>query len=188
MPLNSEQPVTFGTLAGETITLAANTTYFVYAIAVDGEVLLRHTQDKGEDPDSNEGWSIADKCIMYTTAGEKANCDWHAETKVYYSLMMVLNSPLEAVVIIFPPPPPTSSTTTAAASSCGEQFPDGGCRPGPDRRVGRRAGDPGRQRQQRSGRRSAAISLESTQWPERGAVVPERGQSHLHSPAGTDGR
>ena len=25
---------------------------------------------------------------------------------------------------------------------------------------------------------------ESTQWRERGAVVPERGQSHLHGPAG----
>ena len=73
------------------------------------------------------------------------------------------------------------------AAAAGEQFPDGGCRPGPDRRQGRRTGDAGRQRQQRSGRRSAAISLESTQWPERGAVVPKRGQSHLHGPAGADG-
>ena len=75
VPLNSEQPVTFGTPAGATITLAANTTYFVYVTGLDGEVLLRHTQDKDEDPESNEGWSIYDKCIMYTTAGEKANCD-----------------------------------------------------------------------------------------------------------------
>ena len=116
VPLNSEQPVTFGTPAGETITLAANTTYFVYAIAVDGEVLLRHTQDKDEDPESNEGWSIYDKCIMYTTAGEKANCDWHAVTKVYYSLMMVLNSPLEAGK------PQFSITGSEAVEGSGVQF------------------------------------------------------------------
>ena len=98
VPLNSEQSVTFGTPAGETITLAANTTYFVSVIADidDGEVQLRHTQDEDEDPESNEGWSIAYKCIMYDMAGTKANCDWHPETRVYYSLMMVLNSPLEA--------------------------------------------------------------------------------------------
>ena len=116
VPRNSEQPVTFGTPAGETITLAANTTYFVYAIAVDGEVLLRHTQDKDEDPESNEGWSIYDKCIMYTTAGEKANCDWHAVTKVYYSLMMVLNSPLEA------DKPQFSITGSEAVEGSGVQF------------------------------------------------------------------
>ena len=116
VPLNSEQPVTFGTPAGETITLAANTTYFVYAIAVDGEVLLRHTLDKDEDPESNEGWSIYDKCIMYTTAGEKANCDWHAVTKVYYSLMMVLNSPLEAGK------PQFSITGSEAVEGSGVQF------------------------------------------------------------------
>ena len=116
VPLNSEQPVTFGTPAGETITLAANTTYFVHVIAVDGEVLLRHTQDKDEDPESNEGWSIYDKCIMYTTAGEKANCDWHAETKVYYSLMMVLNSPLEAAK------PQFSITGSEAVEGSGVQF------------------------------------------------------------------
>ena len=83
--------------------------------------------------------------------------------------------------------PAAASTTSATSPSAGEQFPDGGCRPGPDRRQGRRTGDAGRQRQQRPGRRSAAISLESTQWPERGAVVPKRGQSHLHGPAGADG-
>ena len=51
---------------------------------------------------------------------------------------------------------------SAASPADGEQIADGGCGPGPDRRVGRRAGDPGRQRQQRSRRRSATISLEST--------------------------
>ena len=39
---------------------------------------------------------------------------------------------------------------------------DGGGGPGPERRERRRAGDPGRQRQQPSGRRTATISLEST--------------------------
>ena len=75
----------------------------------------------------------------------------------------------------------------AAATSAGEQSTDGGCGPGPDRREGRRAGDAGRQRQQRSRRRSAEIPLESIPWRARGAVVPGRGQSHLHGPAGTDG-
>ena len=116
VPLNSEQPVTFGTPAGETINLAANTTYFVHVIAVDGEVQLRHTQDKDEDPDSNEGWSIAYKCIMYDMAGTKANCDWHATTKVYYSLMMVLNSPLEAGK------PQFSITGSQAVEGSGVQF------------------------------------------------------------------
>ena len=68
----------------------------------------------------------------------------------------------------------------------GEQFPDGGCGPGPERRVGRCPGDAGRQRQQPSGRRAAAISLESNQWRARGAVVPEYSQSHLHGPGGAD--
>ena len=75
----------------------------------------------------------------------------------------------------------------AAATSAGEQSTDGGCGPGPDRREGRRAGDSGRQRQQRSRRRSAEIPLESIPWRARGSVVPGRGQSHLHGPAGTDG-
>ena len=58
----------------------------------------------------------------------------------------------------------SSASTTVPSSSptpAEQQFPDGGCGPGPDRRQGRRPGDPGRQRQQRSGRRSATISLES---------------------------
>ena len=80
-----------------------------------------------------------------------------------------------------------SASTTTAATAAG-QFPDGGCRSGPARCVGRRPGNAGRQRQQRSGRRSATISLESTQWRARGAVVPEHSQSHLHGPAGADGR
>ena len=118
VPLNSEQSVTFGTPAGETITLAANTTYFVSAIADvgDGEVQLRHTQDKDEDPESNEGWSIAYKCVQYDMAGTYANCDWHATTKVYYSLMMVLNSPLEAGK------PQFSITGSQAFEGSGVQF------------------------------------------------------------------
>ena len=118
VPLNSEQSVTFGTPAGETITLAANTTYFVSVIADvdDGEVQLRHTQDEDEDPESNEGWSIAYKCIMYDMAGTKANCDWHAETQEYYSLMMVLNSPLEVEK------PQFSITGSEAVEGSGVQF------------------------------------------------------------------
>ena len=90
------------------------------------------------------------------------------------------------------PPPPTSSPTSSAATtttatSAGEQSADGGCGPGPARRVGRRPGAAGRQRQQRPGRRSAEISLESIPWRARGSVVPKRGQSHLHGPAGADG-
>ena len=119
MPRNSEQPVTFGTPAGETITLAANTTYFVYVVglhSVHGEVLLRHTLDKDEDPESNEGWSIADTCIIYSSTGVEAHCDWHAETEVYYSLMMVLNSPLEAGK------PQFSITGSEAVEGSGVQF------------------------------------------------------------------
>ena len=40
----------------------------------------------------------------------------------------------------------TSSSTSASTSTTGERIPDGGRRPGPDRRQGGRAGDPGRQR------------------------------------------
>ena len=115
VPRNSEQPVTFGTPAGETITLAANTTYFVYVVGLYGEVLLRHTLDKDEDPESNEGWSIADTCILYGATGE-AHCDWHAVTQVYYSLMMVLNSPLEAGK------PQFSITGSEAVEGSGVQF------------------------------------------------------------------
>ena len=118
VPLNSEQSVTFGTPAGETITLAANTTYFVSAIADvgDGEVQLRHTQDKDEDPESNEGWSIAYKCVQYDMGGTYANCDWVATTRVYYSLMMVLNSPLEASK------PQFSITGSQAVEGSGVEF------------------------------------------------------------------
>ena len=115
VPRNSEQPVTFGTPAGETITLAANTTYFVYVTGLYGEVLLRHTLDKDEDPESNEGWSIADTCIQYGATGE-AHCNWHAVTQVYYSLMMVLNSPLEA------DQPQFSITGSEAVEGSGVQF------------------------------------------------------------------
>ena len=53
---------------------------------------------------------------MYDMAGTKANCDWHATTKVYYSLMMVLNSPLEAGK------PQFSITGSQAVEGSGVQF------------------------------------------------------------------
>ena len=92
----SNSSLTFNAAAGEPITLAANTTYFVYAESIQGEVSLLHTKDDDEDPDSDEGWSIADRCraiyagTLSTTACASSSGGFTA------ALVMVLNSPLEA--------------------------------------------------------------------------------------------
>ena len=92
----SNSSLTFNAAAGEPITLAANTTYFVYAELIQGEVSLLHTKDDDEDADSDEGWSIADRCraifadTLSTTACPSSSGGFTA------ALVMVLNSPLEA--------------------------------------------------------------------------------------------
>ncbi len=88
--------ITFDAPAGETITLAANTTYFVYADSVQGKVGLLHTKDDDEDPSSDEGWSIADRCrVIYLTALPNEACSSSRGGALTAALVMVLNSPLE---------------------------------------------------------------------------------------------
>ena len=109
--------VTFDAPAGETITLAANTTYFVYAESVRGGVGLLHTKDDDEDPSSDEGWSIADRCrVIYRTALPNEGCSSTQGGALTAALVMVLNSPLEDGK------PHLSITGSQAVEGSGVQF------------------------------------------------------------------
>ena len=88
--------LTFNAAAGAPITLAANTTYFAYAELIQGEVSLLHTKDDDEDPDSDEGWSMADRCrAVYSNTLSTTPCA-SAPGGFTAALVMVLNSPLAA--------------------------------------------------------------------------------------------
>ncbi len=107
--------VTFTAPAGETITLAANTTYLVYVESVQGEVGLLHTKDDDEDPSSDEGWSIADRCrVIHSAALPNEGCQ--STNGLTAALVMVLNSPLEAGK------PHLSITGSQAVEGSGVQF------------------------------------------------------------------
>ena len=107
--------ITFDAPAGETITLAANTTYFVYAESVRGGVGLLHTKDDDEDPSSDEGWSIADRCrVIYLTALPNEGCS--STNGLSAAVVMVLNSPLEDGK------PHLSITGSQAVEGSGVQF------------------------------------------------------------------
>ena len=107
--------VTFTAPAGETITLAANTTYLVYVESVQGEVGLLHTKDDDEDPSSDEGWSIADRCrVIHSAALPNEGCQ--STNGLTAALVMVLNSPLEAGK------PLVSITGSQAVEGSGVQF------------------------------------------------------------------
>ena len=109
--------ITFDAPAGETITLAANTTYFVYAESVRGGVGLLHTKDDDEDPSSDEGWSIADRCrVIYLTALPNEGCSSSQGGALTAALVMVLNSPLEDGK------PHLSITGSQAVEGSGVQF------------------------------------------------------------------
>ena len=109
--------ITFDAPAGETITLAANTTYFVYADSVQGGVGLLHTKDDDEDPSSDEGWSIADRCrVIYRTALPNEACSSTQGGALTAALVMVLNSPLED------DKPLLSITGSQAVEGSGVQF------------------------------------------------------------------
>ena len=109
--------ITFDAPAGETITLAANTTYFVYADSVRGGVGLLHTKDDDEDPSSDEGWSIADRCrVIYLTALPNEGCSSTQGGALTAALVMVLNSPLEDGK------PHLSITGSQAVEGSGVQF------------------------------------------------------------------
>ena len=109
--------ITFDAPAGETITLAANTTYFVYAESVQGGVSLLHTKDDDEDPSSDEGWSIADRCrVIYLMALPNAGCSSIQGGTLTAALVMVLNSPLEDGK------PHLSITGSQAVEGSGVQF------------------------------------------------------------------
>ena len=154
-----------------TVTLEPNTDYWVVAAGGSSRWTWSVT-GPDEDATTASGWSIADRGQSYNPNSGSWE-DNGGDLAWQISVKGVIIS--GGGVIIFPPPPQPSNNSPTA-----------GCGPGPDRRVGRRAGDAGRQRQQRSGRRSVAISLESIQWRARSAVVPEHSQSHLYGSRGAD--
>ena len=91
----SGESATFTAPAAPTITLAANTTYFVYVESTQGQVTLLHTKDDDEDPASDVGWSIADRCrLLYFTSGSTYESCESASGDVTAALVMVLNEPL----------------------------------------------------------------------------------------------
>ena len=107
--------ITFNAAAADTITLAINTTYFVVVESVQAEVGLAHTKDDDEDPATDEGWSIANTCRREHRDGTP-NSDCERTGSSTAALIMVLNSPLEAVK------PVLSISGSEAVEGTGIQF------------------------------------------------------------------
>ena len=107
--------ITFNAAAADTITLAINTTYFVFVEAVQGQVGLAHTKDDDEDPATDEGWSIANTCRReYSDGTPISDCERTGSSTA--ALIMVLNSPLEAGKPVF------SISGSEAVEGTGIQF------------------------------------------------------------------
>ncbi len=107
--------ITFNAASADTITLAINTTYFVVVESVQAEVGLAHTKDDDEDPATDEGWSIANTCRREHRDGTP-NSDCKRTGSSTVALIMVLNSPLEAVK------PVLSISGSEAVEGTGIQF------------------------------------------------------------------